>query len=162
MCIRDSHSGLRAAAKIASRLGHAQEAGRWNDSADRLRTQFSEQAYDRERGRIIPMAGAPGQTFTDPEFPKAESRNGPLRDDRVDAGMLIIGRLEAFGRGQGVIPVDDRNPPDAGGGEVQEGGAAQAPGPDDEHRGRLEPFLGGRPEAWQRQVALVSGDLVWA
>jgi hypothetical protein len=101
------HSGLRAAAKIASRLGHAQEAGRWNDSADRLRTQFSEQAYDRERGRIIPMAGAPGQTFTDPEFPKAESRNGPLRDDRVDAGMLIIGRLEAFGRGQGVIPVDD-------------------------------------------------------
>jgi hypothetical protein len=101
------HSGLRAAAKIAAELGHAPEAGRWNASADRLRARFTAQAYDRDKGRIIPMAGAAGQWFTDPEFPKAESRNGPLRDDRVDAGMLIIGRLEAFGRDQGVIAVDD-------------------------------------------------------
>ena len=53
------------------------------------------------------MAGPPGQSFTDPEYPKAESRNGPLRDDRVDSGMLIIPRLEVFGRNQGIIAVDD-------------------------------------------------------
>ena len=101
------HSGLRAAAKIAAELGHAAEAGRWNASADRLRERFLAQAYDADRGRIIPMAGPAGQSFTDPEYPKAESRNGPLRDDRVDAGMLIIGRLDAFGRDQSVVPVDD-------------------------------------------------------
>ena len=83
------------------------DARRWNDAADKLKAQFSEQAYDKDKGRIIPMAGPPGQSFADPEFPKAESRNGPLRDDRVDAGMLIIGRLEAFGKDQGIIAVDD-------------------------------------------------------
>jgi hypothetical protein len=101
------YSGLRAAAKIAAKLGHPQEAGRWNDSADRLQRQFLIQAYDRDKGRIIPMAGAAGQSFADREYPKAESRNGPMRDDRVDAGMLIIGRMEAFGRGQGIVRVDD-------------------------------------------------------
>jgi|CZKI01.1.fsa_nt_gi hypothetical protein len=101
------YSGLRAAAKIAARLGHPQEAGRWNGSADRLQRQFSVQAYDSDKGRLIPMAGAAGQSFADPDYPKAENRNGPLRDDRVDAGMLIIGRMEAFGRGQGIMQVDD-------------------------------------------------------
>jgi hypothetical protein len=101
------YSGLRAAAKIAGTLGHADDARRWNDAADKLKTQFSGQAYDKDKGRIIPMAGPAGQSFADPDFPKAESRNGPLRDDRVDAGMLIIGRLEAFGRDQGIISVDD-------------------------------------------------------
>jgi hypothetical protein len=101
------HSGLRAGVKIAGELGHAEDAGRWSRAADRLKERFSVQAYDGDKGRIIPMAGAPGQFFTDPEFPRAESRNGPLRDDRVDAGMLIIGRLEAFGRGQGIMQVDD-------------------------------------------------------
>jgi len=101
------HSGLRAAAKIAARLGHAREASTWSEAADRLQRQFLVQAYDGAKGRIIPMAGAPGRTFTDPDYPNAESRNGPLRDDRTDAGMLIIGRLEAFGRGQGIIRVDD-------------------------------------------------------
>ena len=101
------YSGLRAAAKIAAQLGHEPEAGQWNGSADRLRAQFSVQAYDRDKGRIIPMAGPAGQSFTDPQYPKAENRNGPLRDDRVDAGMLIIGRLEAFGRDQGIMQVDD-------------------------------------------------------
>jgi hypothetical protein len=101
------YSGLRASAKIAAALGHGAEAARWNASADTLQARFSEQAYDREKGRLIPMAGAPGETFADPEYPAAESRNGPLRDDRVDAGMLIIGRLEAFGQGQGIMAVDD-------------------------------------------------------
>ncbi len=55
------------------------------------------------KGRLIPMAGPAGQSFTDPDYPKAESRNGPLRDDRVDSGMLIIPRLEVFGRNQGII-----------------------------------------------------------
>jgi hypothetical protein len=101
------YSGLRASAKIAAALGNAAEAVRWNASADRLRDRFGDQAYDKEKGRVIPMAGASGEMFTDPEYPKAESRNGPLRDERVDAGMLIIGRLEAFGRGQGILAVDD-------------------------------------------------------
>jgi hypothetical protein len=101
------YSGLRAAAKIAAQLGHGPEAGRWNAAADRLRSEFLARAYDSGKGRIIPMAGNAGQSFADPDFPKAESRNGPLRDDRVDAGMLIIGRLEALGKGQGIIPVDD-------------------------------------------------------
>jgi hypothetical protein len=101
------YSGLRAAAKIADNLGNTQGAQRWNRAADRLKAQFSIQAYDKDKGRIIPMAGPAGQSFTDPEYPKAENRNGPLRDDRVDAGMLIIGRLEAFGRDQGIVSVDD-------------------------------------------------------
>ncbi|HEY5079751.1 MAG TPA: hypothetical protein VII43_07880, partial [Opitutaceae bacterium] len=101
------YSGLRAAAKIAGGLGHAQEATRWGEAADKLKARFSEQAYDREKGRIIPMAGEAGEFFRDPDFPTAESHNGPMRDDRVDAGMLIIGRLEAFGKGQGIVSVDD-------------------------------------------------------
>jgi hypothetical protein len=101
------YSGLRASAKIAAALGHGEEQKRWSAAADALRARFSEVAYDRDKGRIIPMAGRPGETFRDPEFPGAESRNGPLRDDRTDAGMLIIGRLEAFGRGQGIVAVDD-------------------------------------------------------
>ncbi len=101
------HSGLRAAAKIAAALGHEAEARQWAAAADRLRARFSEVAYDADKGRIIPMAGPAGQSFVDPEYPKAESRNGPLRDDRVDSGMLIIPRLEVFGRNQGIIPADD-------------------------------------------------------
>ncbi len=101
------YSGLRAASKIAARLGRNEECRQWNESADRLQAQFSRQAYDPQRGRIIPMAGPADQSFVDPEYPKAENRNGPLRDDRVDAGMLIIGRFAAFGRNQGILPVDD-------------------------------------------------------
>ena len=101
------YCGLRSAAKIAGELGKADEARRWNSAADTLRARFRAQAYDRRAGRIIPMAGAPGESFTDPDYPKAESRNGPLRDDRVDAGMLIIGRLDAFGRDLSIVPVDD-------------------------------------------------------
>jgi hypothetical protein len=101
------YSGLRAAAKMAAELGRGAEAERWNAAADRLRERFLAQAYDAAKGRIIPMAGPPGAAFTDPEYPGAESRNGPLRDDRVDAGMLIIGRLDALGRGQSIVPVDD-------------------------------------------------------
>ena len=101
------YSGLRAAAKIAVRLGHAQEAERWGGAADKLQARFSEQAYDKDKGRIIPIAGKQGEFFKDPDFPGVESHNGPMRDDRVDAGMLIIGRLEAFGKGQGIVSVDD-------------------------------------------------------
>jgi hypothetical protein len=101
------YGGLRAAVKMARELGHEAEARSWSEAADTLRTRFLAQAYDAGKGRIIPMAGAPGQVFTDPDYPKAESRNGPLRDDRVDAGMLIIGRFEAFGRGEAILPVDD-------------------------------------------------------
>jgi hypothetical protein len=101
------YSGLRAAAKIAGKVGHGDEARKWNDAADRLQARFSALAYDSAKGRLIPMAGPAGQSFTDPDYPRAESRNGPLRDDRVDSGMLIIPRLEVFGRNQGIIAVDD-------------------------------------------------------
>lgn len=101
------YSGLRAAAKIASALGHEPEARKWNDAADRLKGRFSALAYDGAKGRLIPMAGVPGESFSDPDYPKAESRNGPTRDDRVDSGMLIIPRLEVFGKNQGIIAVDD-------------------------------------------------------
>jgi hypothetical protein len=101
------YSGLRAAAKMAAALGRGPEAGRWGAAADRLRESFLARAYDPAKGRIIPMAGPPAAVFADPEFPAAENRNGPLRDERVDAGMLIIGRLDALGRGQSVVPVDD-------------------------------------------------------
>jgi hypothetical protein len=101
------HSGLRAAAKIASRLGHGAEVLKWSAAADRLKARFLAIAYDADKGRIIPMAGPAGATFTDADYPKAESRNGPTRDDRVDSGMLIIPRLEVFGRNQGIIAVDD-------------------------------------------------------
>ena len=101
------YSGLRASAKIAAALGRGEEAGRWNGAADELQARFSELAYDAGKGRLIPMAGPAGESFTDPDYPKAESRNGPLRDDRVDSGMLIIPRLEVFGRNQGIIAVDD-------------------------------------------------------
>jgi GH15 family glucan-1,4-alpha-glucosidase len=101
------YSGLRAAAKIARKMGHLDDAAHWDASADVLKDVFSKQAYDAGKGRFIPMAGVAGQSFTDPEYPKAENRNGPLRDDRVDSGMLIMGRLEAFGRNQGIVAVDD-------------------------------------------------------
>jgi hypothetical protein len=101
------YSGLRAGAKIAAKLGHGDEARRWNAAADRLQARFSELAFDSVKRRLIPMAGPAGQSFADPDYPKAESRNGPLRDDRVDSGMLIIPRLEVFGRNQGIIAVDD-------------------------------------------------------
>ena len=101
------YGGLRAAVKMARELGHDGEASRWSNAADTLKARFLAQAYDRERARVIPMAGPPGAVFTDPEYPKAESRNGPLRDDRVDAGMLIVGRFEALGKGEGILPVDD-------------------------------------------------------
>jgi hypothetical protein len=101
------YSGLRASAKIAAALGRGEEAGRWNGAADKLQARFSQLAYDAGKGRMIPMAGPAGESFTDPDYPKAESRNGPLRDDRVDSGMLIIPRLEVFGRNQGIIAVDD-------------------------------------------------------
>ncbi len=101
------HSGLRAAVKIAEKLGHEMEARQWEAAADKLQAQFLRQAFDKEKGRLIPMAGPAGKSFVDADYPKAENRNGPLREDRVDAGMLIIGRLEVFGREQSIIRVDD-------------------------------------------------------
>jgi hypothetical protein len=101
------YSGLRAAAKAARALGHSDRAQRWDQAADTLRAAFRAQAYDTKLRRIIPMAGSAGERFRDPDFPDAENRNGPMRDERVDAGMLIIGRLDLFGRDQSIVPVDD-------------------------------------------------------
>ncbi len=101
------YSGLRAAAKIARELGHTGEEALWTGAADRLQKVFLAQAFDAGKGRLIPMAGPAGKVFTDPDYPKAENRNGPVREDRIDAGMLIIGRLGVFGKDQGIIPLDD-------------------------------------------------------
>ena len=101
------YSGLRAAAKIADQLGDVQEALGWNRAADTLKERFAIQAYDQGKGRIIPLAGPAGQSYTNPAQPTATAHNGPLRDDRVDSGVLNTARLEAFGRGQGIISVDD-------------------------------------------------------
>ena len=101
------YSGLRAAAKIADQLGDVQEAQGWNRAADTLKERFAVQAYDKDKGRIIPLAGPAGQSYTSPDHPTAPNQNGPLRDDRVDSGVLNTARLEAFGRGQGIISVDD-------------------------------------------------------
>jgi hypothetical protein len=101
------YSGLRAGAKIASLLGHDGDAAAWTGAADRLRRAFDATAFDEATGKFIPMAGKPGEVFRDSESPTVESRNGPTRDDRTDSGMLMDARLEAFGKGQGIVQVDD-------------------------------------------------------
>jgi GH15 family glucan-1,4-alpha-glucosidase len=101
------YGGLRAGAKIAKALGQPKEEAEWTRAADRLKAAFDATAYDEATGKFIPMAGKPGEIFRDPEFPKQESRNGPTRDDRTDSGMLMVARMEAFGKGEGIVPVDD-------------------------------------------------------
>ena len=101
------YSGLRAGAKIAGELGHSAEEREWTRAADRLKEAFDARAYDRASGKFIPMAGKPGEIFRDEEFPNAENRNGPTRDDRTDSGMLMLARLEVFGKGQGIVAAND-------------------------------------------------------
>jgi hypothetical protein len=101
------YSGLRAGAKIAGELGRSEQERAWTAAADRLKKAFDAVAYDGAAGKFIPMAGKPGEIFRDEEYPNAENRNGPTRDDRTDSGMLMLARLEAFGRGQGIVAVDD-------------------------------------------------------
>lgn len=101
------YSGLRAAAKIAGILGHVQESQEWNRAADRLKERFSTQAYDQAKARIIPMAGPAGQSYVDPKNPTNPRNGQPMRDDRVDGGMLNTASLEVFGKNQGIVAVDD-------------------------------------------------------
>jgi hypothetical protein len=101
------YSGLRAGAKIAGELGRTEQQREWSAAADRLKKAFDAVAYDEAAGKFIPMAGKPGEIFRDAEYPDAENRNGPTRDDRTDSGMLMLARLEVFGRGQGIVAVDD-------------------------------------------------------
>jgi hypothetical protein len=100
------YSGLIAASKIAERLGHDTESQAWKAAAARLKEQFLKIAFDSKLNRFIPLAG-PDIVYADPEQPKRKSCNGPLRDGRVDSGMLNVSRLEVFGKGQGIVSVDD-------------------------------------------------------
>jgi hypothetical protein len=101
------YSGLRAAAKIAAEEGNAHETLVWTMAAEKLRKRFSSQAYDNGKNRIIPIAGPSGEYYSNPTRPNDVGHNGPLRDDRVDAGMLNTARLEAFGHSQGIVSADD-------------------------------------------------------
>ena len=100
------YSGLVAASKIADRLGHADDCARWTEAAAHLKDHFLQTAFDPKLNRFIPLAG-PDVVYTDPIYPHRPSCNGPLRDGRVDSGMLMVANLEIYGKGQGIVAVDD-------------------------------------------------------
>ncbi|HVU15442.1 MAG TPA: hypothetical protein VHD32_00845 [Candidatus Didemnitutus sp.] len=101
------HAGLRAAAKIARRLSRENDAVRWDTAADSLQKAILDTAYDKEHQRFIPLAGPAGKIYRDQQDPTNNETSGPMRDERVDSGMLMLARLEAFGRGLGAVAVDD-------------------------------------------------------
>lgn len=101
------YCGLRAAAKIAQRLGRPQEAKEWNDTARSVQEKLLAVGYDTELKRFIPMAGPKGEIHKDAIYPDKFAFNGPKRDGRVDSGMLMLARLEIFGKGFGAVRVDD-------------------------------------------------------
>ncbi len=101
------YGGLRAAARIARRLGRPGDAGRWQRAAQDLRKALLETAYDQRLSRFIPLAGPPGEIYHSKAFPRSRHRNGPTRDERVDSGMFMLARMEAFGPGLGAAAVDD-------------------------------------------------------
>ncbi len=101
------YSGLITASKTAQLLGKKDKAQRWSAAAQKLQADFLAKAYDTQLGRFIPLAGKPGELFVDPKHPDIKNYNGPLRDTRVDAGMLQVARLEFFGEGQGIVAADD-------------------------------------------------------
>ncbi len=106
------HAGLAAGSKIAEALAAAApaiptagaDAARWKAAAARLKEKIAEEAYDPKLGRFIPLAGPPGAVHKDEKNP---GWSGPLRDERVDSGMLMLARSEVFGRGLGAVAVDD-------------------------------------------------------
>src|SRR5690606_27997282 len=59
------------------------------------------------------------------------------------------------------VAIDDAEHPDAGGGQVQTEGGAEATGADQQHPGTFEARLPRRAEVRQRQVAAVAGELFW-
>ena len=99
--------GLRAASRIARRLGRPGEAEKWKKAASALRRALLETGYDEDLSRFIPLAGPPGETFRSKTAPRSRHRNGPTRDTRVDSGMFMPARMEVFGRGLGAVAVDD-------------------------------------------------------
>lgn len=101
------YAGLRAAAKIARRLGHESDSAKWDAAAQSLQTAILETAYDKTRERFIPLAGPAGAYFKDQEDPTDGETSGPMQDERVDSGMLMLSRLEVLGSGLGAVAVDD-------------------------------------------------------
>ena len=96
------YAGLEASSRMAVELGHTDDARRWGDAAAKLRGNFGGVCYDEQLQRFIPRAGLPN-TFRE----TAPGKYAALRDERVDAGMLNLSRLEVFGTNLGVIRVDD-------------------------------------------------------
>ena len=101
------YGGLRAAAKIATRLGHPAESARWNAAARSLQVAILATAYDESHRRFIPLAGPKGGFYRDRQDPTNTETSGPMRDERVDSGMLMLARLEVLGHGLGAVAVDD-------------------------------------------------------
>ncbi len=98
------YAGLFAASQIATAIGKTEDAARWSRYAADLREAIIESAYDKKLERFIPLAGKAGEIH--PPEPH-EAAGGPMRDERVDSGMLMLARLEIFGDGLGVVAVDD-------------------------------------------------------
>jgi hypothetical protein len=96
------YAGLEASSRMAAVLDHPEDARRWGDAAAKLRENFGGICYDEQLQRFIPRAGLPN-TFRE----TAPGKYAALRDERVDAGMLNVCRLEAFGTNLGVVRVDD-------------------------------------------------------
>ncbi len=101
------YTGMRAAAKIARRLGHASDGEKWDAAAQTLQETILKTAYDPNLHRFIPLAGPAGVIYKDQEDPTNTETSGPERDERVDSGMLMLARLEVFARGLGAVAVDD-------------------------------------------------------
>ncbi len=114
------YAGLAAAVKIARVLGaapgvpasgapvpgasFAADASRWDAMAARLKEKILADAYDAKSRRFIPLAGPAGAIHKDE---KNGALSGPVRDERVDSGMLMLARSEIFGRGLGAVAADD-------------------------------------------------------
>ena len=71
----------------------------------------------------------------------------------VDDLALQVGLVD-------LVELGDAEGADTGGGEVEQGGAAETTGADDQHLGVLEPLLPGHPDVRDDQVAAVAADLV--
>ncbi len=100
------HAGLVAGSRIAKTLGHRGEAREWLHSAQTLKKAIFRTAWSRELKRFIPLAGKEGRIYRDPQYPKSTHRNGPMRDERIDSGMLMLARPDIFGRGLAPVPAN--------------------------------------------------------
>ena len=84
---------------------------------------------------------------------------GRLRLRLADVGLPVDDLALQVGLVD-LVELGDAEGADAGRGQVEQRGAAQAAGADDEHLGVLEPLLPGHPDVGDDQVAAVAAYLV--